>query len=445
MMSINVIMPQLGESVVEGKVARWLKQEGDEVKRLEPVLEVETDKVTTEVTAEQGGTLLKIYVPEGETVKAGTLLAVIGEAGSTPPAAPAVGAVSAPAPHGAPAPAAVAAPPAAVAAPPAGKAAPAGKSAFVSPVVARIAAEHGVDPADVPGSGQGGRVTKQDILAYIARRKAGAPAAAPPAAPWETPGSGDLFRPTDDIYQRATAAQAPAGPAAAAAPAAGDQVVPHTSIRRAIAEHMVRSNLTSPHVTTVFEIDMQAVTRHLKANKDAFEREGVKLTYTAYLVAASVAALKANPAVNSSWSDEGLVLHRAINVGVAVSLGADGLIVPVLKNADHLSLLGLARAVNDLAARARARQLKPDDVQGGTFTITNHGVSGSLFATPIISQPQVAILGAGIIEKRVTVINDAIAIRPMCYISLTFDHRVLDGASGDAFVTHLKQTLEGWQ
>jgi 2-oxoglutarate dehydrogenase E2 component (dihydrolipoamide succinyltransferase) len=322
-------------------------------------------------------------------------------------------------------------------------------------------------------------VTKQDILKYIEDREKGVAPAAQPAegaiqaafnvpgaeaaqaaaaqepAPWETPGSGDLFKSTDDIYRSATAGQAQPAPAArapapAAAPAPppvvpGDQVVPLSSMRRSIADHMVRSERTSPHVTTVFEVDMSAVARHLEANKAVFEREGVKLTFTPYFTSAVVSALKANPVVNSSWSDEGIVLHRAVNVGIAVSLGEEGLIVPVVKNADGLSLLGLARAVADLAGRARSRQLRPDDVQGGTITITNHGISGSLFATPIINQPQIAIVGVGIIEKRVKVIDDAIAIRPMCYVSLTFDHRVLDGASGDRFVAHLKKTLESWQ
>lgn len=451
-MSINVVMPQLGESVVEGKVAKWLKREGDSVARLEPILEVETDKVTTEVTAEEGGTLLKILVPEGTTVRAGTALAVIGQSGEAVPAgqpAVAVAAGHGPSPNGESAQSQVQ---------PRG-----GKGAFVSPVVARIAAEHGIDPSVVPGTGQGGRVTKQDILAYVAHREQGAAAPSPAGlragedregaaaelAPWETPGSGDLFRPTDDIYKAVTAGQAAAPSAAPQPPASGgqggDRIVPHTSIRRAIAEHMVRSERTSPHVTTVFEIDMSAVVRHLEANKAAFEREGVKLTFTPYFVAAIVAALKAFPVVNSSWTDDGLVLHAAVNVGVAVSLGDEGLIVPVVKGADGLSLLGLARAVNDLSGRARAHRLKPDDVQDGTITLTNHGVSGSLFATPIINQPQVAIVGVGVIEKRVRVIGDAIAIRPMCYISLTFDHRVLDGASGDKFVAHVKNTLEAWK
>jgi len=226
------------------------------------------------------------------------------------------------------------------------------------------------------------------------------------------------------------------------------EVVSLSSMRRSIAEHMLRSKHTSPHVTTVFEIDMSRIVAHRNANKAVFERDGANLTFTPYFVAASVAALKQHPMANSSWSADGIVLHRQVNVGVAVSLGDEGLIVPVIKNADSMNLLGLARAMNDLADRARRKQLKPDDVQGGTFTITNHGVSGSLFATPIINQPQCGILGVGMIQKRVVVVTqdgvDSIAIKPMCYISFTFDHRILDGASADDFAAAIKQVLENW-
>jgi 2-oxoglutarate dehydrogenase E2 component (dihydrolipoamide succinyltransferase) len=221
-------------------------------------------------------------------------------------------------------------------------------------------------------------------------------------------------------------------------------LVPHTTLRRAIAEHMVHSKHTSPHVTTVMEADLTAVVAHRAANKAEFSRGGVNLTFTPYFIAAIVAGLKAFPAANSSWSEEGLLLHGAINIGMATSLGQDGLIVPVIKGADGLSLLGLARAVNDLAERARARKLQPDEVKGGTFTITNHGTSGSLFATPVISQPQCGILGVGAIQKRVVVINDAIAIRPMVYLSLTFDHRILDGAGADGFLAKVVDTLQNW-
>jgi 2-oxoglutarate dehydrogenase E2 component (dihydrolipoamide succinyltransferase) len=217
-----------------------------------------------------------------------------------------------------------------------------------------------------------------------------------------------------------------------------------TPVRRLIAEHMVMSKHTSPHVTTVMEADMSRVAAHREANKAAFARDGANLTFTAYLIAAAVSALKAYPIVNSSWSEAGVVLHRTINIGMATSLGEEGLIVPVIKNADGLSLLGLARAINDLSNRARLKKLQPDEVKGGTFTLTNHGTSGSLFATPIINQPQCAILGAGVIQKRVVVINDAIAIRPMIYVSLTFDHRILDGASADTFLGKVVETLQDW-
>jgi 2-oxoglutarate dehydrogenase E2 component (dihydrolipoamide succinyltransferase) len=231
-------------------------------------------------------------------------------------------------------------------------------------------------------------------------------------------------------------AQPPAGGAS--------ELLPLTNIRRAIAEHMVRSKHTSPHVTTVFEFDFAAVAAHRKAHKDSFARDGVRLTFTAYIVAATVQALKEHPLANSSWTDEGILLHRAVHIGMATAIG-DGLIVPVIKNADGLNLLGVARAVNDLADRARAKQLKPDEVKGGTFSITNHGTSGSLFATPIINQPQSGILGVGAIEKRVKVIDDAIAIRPLAYVSFTFDHRILDGASADAFVSTIKKRIEEYK
>jgi 2-oxoglutarate dehydrogenase E2 component (dihydrolipoamide succinyltransferase) len=222
------------------------------------------------------------------------------------------------------------------------------------------------------------------------------------------------------------------------------ELLPLTSIRRAIAEHMVRSKQTSPHVTTVFEFDFSAVAAHRRAHQEQFARDGARLTFTAYIVAATVEALKAHPLVNSSWSDDGILLHRVIHIGMATAID-DGLIVPVIKDADGLNLLGLARAINDLADRARAKQLKPDEVRGGTFSITNHGTSGSLFATPIINQPQCGILGVGAIEKRVKVIDDAIAIRPLAYVSFTFDHRILDGASADAFVSTIKRLIETYQ
>ena len=436
-MSTQIIMPQLGESVVEGKISRWLKQVGESVALYEPILEVETDKVTTEVTASGEGTLLKLYFNEGDVVKAGTLIALIGAANEAVSEPASVTPEAAPASNGAKR---------------------NGSSARISPVVARIAAEHHVDVAQISGTGDGGRVTKKDILAYVERLNAPRPVGEGARSagvreeklePWEQPGLGELFRPSEEIYGKPQPA-ASAAPIVPAGPTAGpaDEVVPLTGIRKAIADHMVASKRTSPHVTTVFEVDLSKVVAHRTANKAIFERDGVNLTYTPYFAAATIAALKRFPLVNSSWSDGGIILHRAINLGIAVSLGADGLIVPVIKHAEGLNLLGLARAVNELADRARRKQLKPDDVQGGTFTITNHGTSGSLFATPVINQPQCGILGVGAIQKRVVVVTrdgvDSIAIKPMVYVGLTFDHRILDGNSADNFVAAIKQMLENW-
>jgi 2-oxoglutarate dehydrogenase E2 component (dihydrolipoamide succinyltransferase) len=454
-MPTQVLMPQLGESVVEGTVSKWLKSIGDTVQEYDALLEVNTDKVDSEIPSPAAGVLLEILVPEGTTVQAGTPLALIGAAGEAvldgaPAAAPAQASIQA-----ASSPSAAEAPPvpAPAASPGNGGARPAeavsapapaperGRDlGFISPVVARIAGEHGIDLAQVPGTGQGGRITKKDILAFIERgpqvQAAGADGEAEPVPPVST-------------AVAAPPAAAPAAPPAQPAPALlPGEVIPLTSLRRAIAEHMVMSKHTSPHVTTVMEADLSRVVAHREANKTAFARDGANLTYTAYLVSAIVAALKAMPVVNSSWSEEGILLHREINVGLAASMGEAGLIVPVIKNADSLSLLGLARTINDLAARARSKQLKPDEVKGGTFTLTNHGTSGSLFATPIINQPQCGILGAGAIQKRVVVISgpggDSLAIRPMVYLSLTFDHRILDGAIADAFLAKVVEYLQGW-
>ncbi|MCL4246970.1 MAG: 2-oxo acid dehydrogenase subunit E2 [Anaerolineae bacterium] len=436
-MPTKILMPQLGESVVEGTISRWLKQVGDSVAEFEPLLEVSTDKVETEIPAPAAGVLLSIQVQAGETVAKGTLLGVIGAADelhaettrvtvkpddTTQP----VRAVQTEQAHS-------------------------GNGGWhVTPVVARMAAEHSIDLAQIPGSGRGGRVTKKDVEAYLDSREAPSPAVAVPAAdapaPWETPGSGDLFKPTDELVSAPPAA-APAPPVehAPKVSEAEGELVGLSLMRKGIAEHMVLSKLhTAPHVTTVFEIDLSAVLAHQAAHKDAYERQGVKLTLTPYFVAASVAALQATPYVNAEWRDEGIFLHHRIHIGIAVSLD-EGLLVPVLRNAQDLNLMGIARGVNDLAARARGKKLSADDTRGGTFTISNHGVSGSLFATPIINQPQTGILGVGILEQRVKVIDGMIAIRPCVYVSLTFDHRVADGATGDRFMQTLKQTLETWQ
>jgi 2-oxoglutarate dehydrogenase E2 component (dihydrolipoamide succinyltransferase) len=473
-----VKMPQLGESVIEGTVARWLKAPGDPVTKLEPLLEITTDKIDTEIPAPADGTLLEILVPEGETVRAGASLAYIGEPNGeheiqdtgygkretevesaadgksqnqpTSPHSERRGAVQAP--H---------------------SERPAGRG-FVSPVVGRIAAEHGIDLDQVEGTGLHGRVTKKDVLAFVAQRsrmvdaseigeigEIGRPAQIPPISP---------------ISQSPAAAEEATPAPAELAP---DEVLePLSAIRRAIAAHMVQSKQSSPHVTTVFEVDMTAVVRHREEHKRSFADRGIKLTFTPYFVAATAAALRQAPQVNSRFSDRGIVLNRRIHIGVAVALN-DGLIVPVIRDADEKNLPGLARAVNELAERARSGRLGPDDVKGGTFTITNHGVSGSLIGTPIINQPQSGILGIGAIVKRPVVrstqqrserstqqrnerstqqrsersssrsllpsADDAIVIRPMCYLSFTFDHRVLDGAQADAFLTVVRDRLENWE
>lgn len=407
-MKSKVIMPQLGESVVEGTVSKWLKQQGDTISQYEPLLEVSTDKVDTEIPSPASGVLLQIYVGEGQTVAAGTVLAMIGEPNehSGDDDQPAHVSGNGHERHEA-------------------------QTSHVTPVVARMVAEHNLDLSAIKGSGSGGRVTKKDVEAYLAGNRTAVAeppqiATQPAPEPKPAPPVPERLHPVEPIPQ-----------------ASSGELVALTTMRRTIAEHMIHSHQTAPHVTTVFEVDMSAALAHREANKDAFTAKGVNLTLTAYFVAASVTALQAHPALNAEWRDDGIYRHTAQHIGIAVALD-DGLIVPVIKNAQDLNLLGTARMVNDLASRARARQLKPDEVQGGTFTISNHGVGGSLFATPIIHQPQAAILGVGVIEKRVKVINDAIAIRPLCYVSLTFDHRVTDGAQADAFMLTLKNALENW-
>jgi 2-oxoglutarate dehydrogenase E2 component (dihydrolipoamide succinyltransferase) len=419
-MATPVIMPQLGESVIEGTVLRWLKQPGETVAEFEPLLEVSTDKVDSEVPSPANGVLLQILVPAGQTVRAGTVLAWIGVAGEVL-AGEETPAVS-------PAPTEVPITPTAPSPTP-GRDRDLG---FISPVVARLAREHNLDLHQIQGTGEGGRITKKDVLRYLERQPT--PTLETPAA-WETPGEGDLFRPTEDV---------PSAPSAPPPAEAKERLVPLTPMRQKIAERLSYSARTIPHVTTVMEADLKRVVAHYTAHKPLFARDGVNLTYTAYFALAAVAALRAYPLLNASWTEEGIRLYETINLGIAVSLGDEGLVVPVIRQAEGLSLLGMARAINDLATRARGRRLTPDDLQGGTFTVTNHGVGGSLFATPIILPPQCAILGVGKITPRPVVIEDAIAIRPMVYLSLTFDHRILDGAVADAFLSKIVQTLQTW-
>jgi 2-oxoisovalerate dehydrogenase E2 component (dihydrolipoyl transacylase) len=409
-MATKVLVPLLGEGVEEVTVTKWLKKEGDSVNELEPLLEVNTDKVDTEIPAPASGTVLKIVAEAGVPAKVGTILAFIGKPGES------VGSEQSSVVSDKPA--------KVVEEPQIVKEHLTREVGFISPVVAKVAAEHGVNLQDVQGTGLNGRITKNDVLNYVQNGK-------------KTTDHG-----SQTVVHR---------PSSAVVPATGDELIKHTVIRKQIAEHMVMSKHTAPHVLTVMEADMSRVVRHRDANKEIFARDGVNLTFTAYFMMAIVAGLRASPNVNSSWTDEGILVHRAINLGMATSLGAEGLIVPVIKGADKLSLLAMARAVNDLANRARAKKLQPEDVKGGTFTLTNHGISGSLFAFPIINQPQTGILGVGAMQKRAVVIpadggpgDDAIAIRPMVYLSFVFDHRVLDGASADRFLMKVKETLENW-
>jgi len=460
-MSTDVIMPQMGESIAEGTITRWIKNVGDTVSRDEPLFEISTDKVDAEIPSPAAGALTEILVQAGQTVAVNTVVARIGAAGeaSGEKAAPAESAAppareaATAAPPAAPKPAEPASPPspspaaarsetpqekerpAAPARPePAPAAAPSPSSSATfeervrtrsSPLVRKIAQDNAVSIAEVEGTGIAGRVTKNDILSFIDNRKS-APKAEPAARP-------------APVLAPAGGAPAPRGER--------DEIVPMSVMRRKIAERMVESKRTSAHVATVFSIDYTAVEKLRRENKAAFlEANGVKLTYMPFIFQALTAALKKFPELNASVDGEEVVYHRDIHLGMAVALDW-GLIVPVIKNADEKSILGLARAANDLADRARSKKLKPDEVSGGTFTVTNPGVYGSLFGTPIIVQPQVAILGVGTIEKRPVVVedaagNDALAVRTMGYLALSFDHRLIDGAVADQFMAEIKKTLE---
>ena len=494
-MPVKVLLPQMGEGVIEATVTKWLKNEGDEVKEYDPLVEVNTDKVDTEIPSPTSGTVLKVLIGEGNTAPVNSILAWIGKPGEQIPEGRGAEPKAAAKPEAAqaapitpqPVPASMKQQPAVQ---PLAAAAPSlppthsGATAPLSPLVARIAAENKVNLAAVRGTGPGGRITKNDVLAHM--QSGGGKSAPTVAGPITLPkfdgdnlatflspvvkklaqehnldltriqGSGQGGRVTKkDVEALLASGQAPVQLAPApvlskprfpqAFPdAIPGQVMKLNPVRKAIAEHMLRSKLTSPHVTTIMEADLSAVSAHRVANKAAFAQQGANLTFTAYFIAAIVAACQAYPIVNSSWSEEGVAVHGRINVGFATALEPDGLIVPVIKNAGALSLLELARVINDLAGRARSKQLKTDEVKEGTITLTNHGTSGSLFATPIINQPQCAIVSTGAIEKRVKVIDDAIAIRPMMYLGLTFDHRILDGAVADYFLGTVKYTLENW-
>jgi pyruvate dehydrogenase E2 component (dihydrolipoamide acetyltransferase) len=440
--AVDVVMPQMGVSVSEGTITKWLKQEGEQIEADEPLLEISTDKVDTEVPSPASGTLVQILVQEGETVDVGTKLGQIGGGASAPAPAP----ESAP-PEPATQPAAQAAdaassaetPQPTQAAPPAQVEAPSGNgNKFISPVVARIASEHGVDPAQVQGTGRGGRVTKQDILSYV---EAGpTPAPAPPATAPPAPKSEEP--PPKPV----------AAPPAPADALPGEQIEPVTAMRRGIAEHMRRSLDTAAHVTSAIEVDMSRVVAARGALKKEYEASyGVNPTYLAFVARAAVLTLKDYPYVNAELRGDSIVTRNFVNLGFAVELkDGKGLIVPVLKNAETLNLLGIAKGIADLASRARNKKLMPEDVQGGTFTITNPGGYGTFHGTPVINQPQSGILGTYALVKRPTVVQDqhgedTIAIRPIMNITLTYDHRLVDGAYAGRFLRDLRERLENWE
>lgn len=441
-MPTRIIVPLLGEGVEEITIVKWLKEEGESIEEYDGLVEVETDKVVTEIPSPVTGTVLKIATPqEGQTVPVGDVLAWVGKPGESIPETGAGPAQDEQTPAEAVAPvqtkdeqttASISTTKPGIETQEVPKATTVikpgrdPKLGFISPLVAKIASEADLDLSKVSGTGLEGRITKNDVLEYIESREK----ARPP-----------------EREKKAAPAIAPA-PIPSAAIERGE-VIPLSTMRKRIAEHMIMSKRTSAHVTTLMEADMSRVVAHREGHKGEFTNQGARLTFTAYFVGATAEALKKHPMVNSSWTEEGILIHPNINIGMATDLGDEGLIVPVIKQADNLSLLGIARSVNDLANRARSKNLNPADVQGATFSITNHGVTGSLMATPIINQPQVAILGVGTIKKEVVVVSDeygkdTIAIRPMIYLTLTFDHRILDGASADRFLGVVVKKLENW-
>jgi 2-oxoglutarate dehydrogenase E2 component (dihydrolipoamide succinyltransferase) len=486
-MPTKVIMPQMGESIFEGTITKWLKKVGDQVNRDEPLFEISTDKVDSEIPSPASGVLSEIAVPEGKTVQINTVVAVInGEGGAAETKeAPKPEAAPAPAPAAPPSEQAEAAPPPAPEPPPGEEPAeqketetralrdvareataaqegtkesekappkppspPERKASApvveprdvrTSPLVRRLAREQGIDLSEIRGSGLEGRITKQDIEDYIRQKEQ--PAAAAPPAPTAAP-----RRPAAEVPAPAAPPRpAPSLPSPEMPKFIGEsESVPMTNMRKAIAEHMVLSKHTSAHVNTIFEVDMTPIVQLREQHKAEFEkREGIKLTFTPFLVKALVDTVREFPVVNASVSGDNIIYKKPVNVGIAVALDT-GLIVPVIRDAHLKSFTGIALAVHDVAERARTKRLKPDDVQNGTITITNPGSYGAVFGTPIISQPQVAILGVGAIEKRVVVVNDAIAIRSTVFLSLSFDHRVIDGAVADQFMARLKQRLQSW-
>ena len=420
-MPTNVVMPQMGESIAEGTIVRWIKKVGDAVDRDEPLFEISTDKVDAEIPSPAAGVLTSITAREGDTVPVNSVVAVIGGNGAGAAGSGEAGEMQGAGGIDGALPEAAAGEPEPEAQPSARH--PAGDEPGAedlrrqksSPLVRRIAEEHGIDIAAIQGSGIAGRVTKQGILGYIER---GAAAGGPKGPAAAVPAPGVTFKPGERV-----------------------SVVPMTVMRRKIAEHMVLSARTSPHVYSVYEVNFGRVHSLRESRKAAFDAAGAKLTFTAFIAKVTVDALRQFPVVNASIDGDNVVYRKDINLGIAVAL-ENGLIVPVIRNADEKNLLGLSRAINDLSGRARGKKLSPEEVQAGTFTITNPGVFGALYGLPLINQPQVAILGVGSIDKRAVVIGDAIAIRPVCHLTLGYDHRLIDGAEAGRFLTFMKERLE---
>jgi 2-oxoisovalerate dehydrogenase E2 component (dihydrolipoyl transacylase) len=486
-MALTVTMPQLGESVTEGTIARWLKHPGDAIAKYESIAEVITDKVNAEIPAPADGVMSELIAPEGTVVPVGQPICSIdtgdgASAGAAEPAAQETAAVAASPPVSSQAASAEPAKPQAAAveshAAPAeaeagGEAAvapiqdaftlpasdaPASDEAaggngqaggyHVTPAVRMLVREHGVDLSQISGSGIGGRISKKDVLEYVQRRdaEAGASGSARAPAGVPAPATPPAMSPTQAPQTAATSVPAPASTSAVPASftgGEGETVVPLTQVRKAIAEHMVRSKQTSPHAYVMVEVDMSAVSKIRDREKAAFEeRHGVKLTFLPFVARAVVEALQRHPTLNASWSDAGIVVKRAINLGIAVAL-EDNLIVPVVRDADRLSIVGLATTMADLGARARSNHLKLDEIQGGTFTLNNTGALGAVMTEAIINQPQAAIMTMDLVVKRPVVVGDAIAIRPIMNLGLSFDHRINDGLQATRFVTSVQKLLEG--
>jgi 2-oxoglutarate dehydrogenase E2 component (dihydrolipoamide succinyltransferase) len=443
-MKVDMVMPQMGESIAEATISKWLKKPGDTVQKDEIILEISTDKVDSEIPSPASGTLAEVLFSQGDVVPVKTKIATIDTVGGAAAASAPAPKAAAPAPQAAPAaPQAAAAPAQHVNGAGHGHAESSASGRYYSPLVKSLAEKHGLSQAaldSIPGTGQGGRVSKQDLMGFIESGATVAPAA---AAPQQAPRV-QVAAPPQPAPQPQQM-RGPSEPPRVEWTEDGTSVVTMDNMRQAIAEHMVRSKHTSPHVYSIQEVDMTRVSQWRSKYKDKFEKnEGFKLSFTPFFLEAAVRGLQQFPYINASVEGKKIILKRHINLGCAVALGNSGLIVPVIKKAEERNLVGLARSLNDLALRARSKKLLPDDVTGGTFTVTNPGVFGTMIGTPIINQPQVAILCLGAIKKRPVVIDDMIGIREICYLTLSYDHRIVDGSLGGQYLAFVREYLENW-